>query len=172
MKSLTFLAASAALAASVFAVPAVAGDIEIHHPWARASAGMARAGAAFMGIHNNGADADRLVAASADVSKTVELHTHIKDGDIMRMRRVDGGIPVPAEGVVHLEPGSYHVMFMGLTAPLKEGATFPLTLTFENGGTVTVDVEVKGAGAMGPMHGPDHKHGDHHGHHMPGGQKN
>ena len=37
---------------------------------------------------------------------------------------------------------------------------------------MTVEVEVKGAGAMGPMHGPDDKHGDHHGHHMPGGKKN
>ena len=62
-------------------------------------------------------------------------------------------------------------MFMGLKAPLREGETFPLTLTFENAGTLTVDVEVKGAGAMGPMHGPDHKHGDHHGH-MPGGKSN
>jgi len=172
MKSIASLAAAAALAAALFAGPALAGDIEVHHPWARASAGPARAGAAFMGIHNNGAAADRLVAVSAGVSKTAELHTHIKDGDVMMMRRVDGGIPVPAEGVVHLEPGGYHVMFMGLTAPLKGGDTFPLTLTFEKGGTMTVEVEVKGAGAVGPMHGPDHKHGDHHGQHMPGGKKN
>ena len=167
MKTIAILAAAAGLAAALFATPVLAGDIEVHHPWARASAGPARAGAAFMGIHNNAGAADRLVAASADVSKTVELHTHIKDGDVMRMRRVEGGIAVPAEGVVHLEPGGYHVMFMGLKAPLKEGETFPLTLTFENGGTMTVEVEVKGAGAMGPMHGPDHKHGDHHDHHMP-----
>ena len=159
MKSIVTLAATAGLAAALFAGPVLAGDIEVHHPWARASAGPARAGAAFMGIHNNGAGADRLVAASADISKTAELHTHIRDGDVMMMRRVEDGIPVPAEGVVHLEPGGYHVMFMGLKAPLKEGDTFLLTLTFEKGGTMTVEVEVKGAGAMGPMHAPDHKHG-------------
>ena len=135
MKSIVTLAATAGLAAVLFAGPVLAGDIEVHHPWARASAGPARAGAAFMGIHNNGAGADRLVAASADVSKTAELHTHIRDGDVMMMRRVEDGIPVPAEGVVHLEPGGYHVMFMGLKAPLKEGDTFLLTLTFEKGGT-------------------------------------
>ena len=156
------LCLAAALAAAAIVSPdgARADGIEIHHPWARASAGMARAGAAFMGIMNAG-PADRLVAASADVSERVELHTHIRDGDIMRMRRVEA-IDVPAEGATHLEPGGLHVMFMGLHAPLKEGETFPLTLRFENAGAMTVEVEVKGAGAMGPMHGKDHDM--HHGH--------
>ncbi|MCB2100574.1 MAG: copper chaperone PCu(A)C [Rhodobacterales bacterium] len=124
-----------------------AGDLTIHAPWARASAGMARAGAAFMTITNTGA-ADRLISASADKGKRVELHTHIKEGEVMRMRQVPA-IDVPAQGQVDLKPGSYHVMFMGLAAPFKEGETFPLTLTFEKAGDVTVTVSVKGAGAMG-----------------------
>jgi copper(I)-binding protein len=139
---------------------ALAGDIEIENPWARASAGMAGAGAAFMDIKNTGA-ADRVVGASAGVSKAVELHTHIRDGDVMKMRRVDA-IDVPADGVAHLQPGGLHVMFIGLEAPLVEGESFPLTLTFENAGEVTVEVEVKGAGAMGAM--PGHGHGTMPGH--------
>ena len=139
---------------------ALAGDIEIENPWARASAGMAGAGAAFMDIKNTGA-ADRVVGASAGVSKSVELHTHIRDGDVMKMRRVDA-IDVPADGVAHLQPGGLHVMFIGLEAPLVEGESFPLTLTFENAGEVTVEVEVKGAGDMGAMpgHGTMPGHGD------------
>ncbi len=146
-----------ALAATTFVASAFAADIAVSDPWARASAGMAKAGAAFMAINNTG-DADRLVAAAADVSDVVELHTHIQDGEIMRMRRVDG-IDVPAGETVLLQPGGLHVMFLGLRAPLEEGQRFPLTLTFETAGDVTVDVEIRGAAAMAPMDGHGHGHG-------------
>lgn len=148
---------SAVLAAIVLsgsgasAADATLGNITVSAPWARASAGMARAGAAFMTIDNAGTDADRLVSASATVSKSVELHTHVKDGDVMRMRPVDA-IDVPAGSAVELQPGGNHVMFMGLEQPFREGESFPLTLTFEFAGSLTVDVTVLGAGAMGPGH--------------------
>ncbi len=145
------VAAIAFVAALLPVSGALAGDIDIQNPWARASAGPAKAGAAFMDIKSGGA-ADRVVGASADVAEAVELHTHIRDGDVMKMRRVEA-IDVPAGGMTRLEPGGLHVMFMGLTAPLEEGQSFPLTLSFENAGDITVDVEVKAAGAMGGMHG-------------------
>ncbi len=153
-KSFQLFAAALMTAALSPVSGALAGNIEIENPWARASAGMAKAGAAFMDIKNIGA-ADRVIGASADVSESVELHTHIKDGDVMKMRRVDV-IDVPANGMAHLAPGGLHFMFMGLTAPLEEGETFPLTLTFEKAGDVTVEVEVKAAGAMGGMQGQGH----------------
>lgn len=146
------LAALVVAGGGASAADATVGDITVKAPWARASAGMARAGAAFMTIDNAGAEADRLVSASADVSKTVELHTHVKDGDVMKMRRVEA-VDVPAGGAVELQPGGYHVMFMGLQQPLEDGESFPLTLTFETAGDVTVEVMVMGAGAMGPGHG-------------------
>ena len=160
IRHLSVLSATLAVATLLAGGTAHAGDIAVQDPWARASAGMARAGAAFMTIENQG-QADRLVAASADVSATVELHTHIQDGDVMRMRRVDA-IDVPADGMVHLKPGGLHVMFIGLKAPLGEGTTFPLTLRFEKAGEMTVQVPVKKAGAMGPGHG--HHQGGGHGH--------
>jgi len=123
------------------------GPIKIDHPFARATAPTAKNGAAFMKLMNNGAT-DRLVSAAADVSEVVELHTHIKEGDIMRIRKVDA-IEVVGGGMTELKPGGLHVMLIGLKAPLVEGARFPLTLTFEKAGTVTVEVEVKGAGAGG-----------------------
>ena len=131
-------------------LPAFAGDISVEAPWARASAGMAKAGAAFMTLKNTGAKADRLVAAKADISKKVELHTHIMDGGIMRMRQIKD-IEVPAGGMAMLKPGGHHVMFMGLDAPLKEGSSFPLTLVFASGAEVSVTVSVQAAGAMGAM---------------------
>lgn len=147
---------TALLAIAVFATthvgPAQADDVTlgaltIGAPWARASAGMAQAGAAFMTITNQGAT-DRLVSAAAEVSEVVELHTHIQDGDVMRMRKIDA-IEVPGETVTHLRPGGLHIMFIGLDEPLQEGGTFPLSLTFETAGTVEVTVTVQGVAAMG-----------------------
>ncbi|WP_404382837.1 copper chaperone PCu(A)C [Caenispirillum salinarum] len=126
---------------------ATAGAVEIHQPWARASAGMARNGGAFLMLKNTGAEDRAVVAAASDVAKTVELHTHIKEGDVMKMREVEK-IAVPANGTTLLQPGSYHVMLMGLHAPLEEGQVFDITLTLDNGETATVATHVKGVGAM------------------------
>ena len=150
-------------AATLVSTAAAAADIKVEKPWARASAGMAKAGAAFLSIHNSGAAADRLVGAKADVSKKVELHTHIKESDLMKMRQVEA-IDVPAGETVMLQPGGNHVMFMGLNGPFKEGEYFPLTLVFEKAGEVTVDVAVQGAGAKGMEHNQMHDHGGMKGH--------
>ena len=135
------------------------GDLFIDHPFARASAGMARAGAAYMTIQNNGAADDVLIGAEAAVSERIELHTHEMTDGVMRMREVEGGIPVPAGETTVLQPGGLHVMFLGLHEPLVEGEMFPLTLIFEQSGAVTVEVSIEGvaAGADGAGHsGHDH----------------
>lgn len=141
------LCAAAALAAAA-AGPALAAQERapvIESAWARASAGMARTGAGFLTIRNEGA-ADRLIGASAGVSRKVEIHTHVMDGAVMRMRRVDA-VPVAASATTALKPGGDHLMFVGLHAPLEEGGRFPVTLTFERAGAVTVTMEVRGVAA-------------------------
>lgn len=157
MKIKTFLTTTVATA--LFSTAAFAGNITVSDAWARASAGMARAGGAFMTIKNAGA-ADTLVKAEADVSPRIELHTHMMEDGVMKMREVEGGIPVPGNGMQMLQPGGYHVMFMGLTAPLEEGSSFPLKLTFKSGETVSVDVAVKSPSAMGGMNHGNMGHGD------------
>lgn len=149
----------AALAAAVLAQPVAAADISVEGPFARASAGMAQTGAAFMTLKNTSATADQLTAASTPVAATAELHNHIKEGDIVRMRQVDS-IEVPAGGTVALQPGGLHLMLIGLKQPLREGETFPLTLTFAHAGALTVEVPVKAVGEMPPMPGmmPGMKH--------------
>lgn len=126
------------------------GKLMIADAYARASAGRAKAGAAYMTITNMGND-DRLVAARAEVSTRAELHGHIMDANgVARMRRVDG-IDLGHGATVELKPGGLHVMFMGLKEPLKQGTRFPLTLIFDQAGEQTVEVEVRGvaAGASG-----------------------
>ncbi|WP_300295536.1 DUF1775 domain-containing protein [Ferrovibrio sp.] len=132
-----------------------AGDIAIEQPFARATP--AKVGGVFMTLKNAGGTADRLMKAASPVAESVELHTHVKDGDAMRMRPVED-IPVPAKGQTGLVPGGYHVMLIGLKQPLKEGTQFPLTLTFEKAGTVTIQVPVMKAGSMGDAGNGGHKH--------------
>lgn len=147
-----FLAAALCLAgfANAQAHDYTLGDLTIQHPWSRATAPSAPVGLTYMTIVNKGAS-DKLIKAEASVSKVVELHTHIMDGQIMRMRQVPE-IDLAGGTETSLQPGGLHVMLIGLKAPLKEGTTFPMTLTFEKAGTVTVDVMVQSIGSIAPGH--------------------
>ncbi|WP_074221698.1 copper chaperone PCu(A)C [Rhodovulum sp. ES.010] len=142
------LAGALALAS---ALPALAGDIVIEDPYARASTMMSKSGAAFMTLVNTGAEDDRLVAASSDIAAKVELHTHREDaGGVMRMVEVEEGFAVPAGGRHELARGGDHVMFLGLTRPLEQGDTVTVTLRFETAGEIVVEMPVDlGRGAMG-----------------------
>jgi copper(I)-binding protein len=145
-----------ATVAGVHAKDAMVGDIHISKPWARATAPTAQVGGGFMGLMNHGKADDALVAVKAGVSEKVELHTHSMDGGVMKMREVTR-IAVPAGKAVELKPGSFHIMFINLKAPLKKGDTIPLTLVFEKAGEVKVDMQVDAMGAgSGSM--SDHKH--------------
>ncbi len=147
----SLLAAAAALAALPAAAhDATAGDIAIGHPWSRA-AGANGTGAGFMTLHNGGTQPDRLLSAASPVARQVELHTHIRDGNVMRMRPVED-IPIPAGQTVELRPGGLHVMMIGLKQPLVQGTRVPLTLRFERAGEVQVELAVEAAGARGPQH--------------------
>ncbi|CAN0507983.1 unnamed protein product, partial [Discosporangium mesarthrocarpum] len=99
---------------------------------------------------------------SSDVSARTELHTHINDNGVMRMRHVKG-VNLPAGGEVAFKPGGYHIMFIGLHKPLKKGERFPVTLIFEKAGKQTVEVNVMSVGAMkgGMKHDMKSKHGSH-----------
>ncbi len=99
-----------------------------------------RPGAAWLTIRNAGGE-DRLVGAESPAAARVELHTHIHEGGVMMMRKVEG-VDIPAGGEAALEPGGDHLMLFGLKAGLKTGDRFPLTLLFEKAGAVTVEVRV------------------------------
>jgi len=133
---------SAALAALMLVTPALA-EITVEDAYARSAGAKAKAGAAFMVIHNSGDADDRLIAASADLSKRVELHTHIDQGNgVMKMTEVEEGFPVPAGGMHALQRGGDHVMFMGLNGPWAQGDMLSVTLTFEKAGDITVEIPV------------------------------
>lgn len=139
----------------VFTVAATAADptLVVEAPWSRATAPTAAVGAGFMTLVNSGPTVVRVVSATASVSSVVEIHsTEVVDGK-MRMIQVEG-IDVPAHGRVELKPGSLHVMFIGLTAPLVEGQKIPLTLTSALGATVAVQLAVQAVGSTAPQLAP------------------
>lgn len=145
--SLAVLAAALALPMAAGAAEFRKGDLVVQDPWARAT--VARTGAAYMVVANTGTTADRLVKASAGVSEITEIHTHLIEDGVMKMRRIDG-VDVDPGATAVFAPGGLHIMLIKLKAPLTEGATFPLTLTFEKAGTMEVEATVAGVGAMGP----------------------
>jgi hypothetical protein len=126
------------------------GALTIGHPYARATGAGQMTGGGYMKLVNGGA-VDRLVSVSADVSKSVELHEMKMEGDVMKMRQVEA-IALQAGQTVELKPGGYHLMFVGLKAPLKAGDKFPLKLRFEKAGEVEVTVNVDPATAGTPAH--------------------
>jgi periplasmic copper chaperone A len=132
------------------------GDITVLDPWARASAGKsARGGAAYMTLSSRAAG-DRLIAVATPAARRAGTHRTVIARDVMTMTPV-AAIEIPPGGTVALAPGGYHIMLMGLTAPLREGKKFPLTLRFEKAGRVTVEVEIKGVTARSAGATPEKK---------------
>ena len=149
MKKLMIAAALSVAVLGAQAQAAKAGSISVEGAYARATAVGQPAGGGFLKLVNAGAD-DRLVSASSEVAGAVELHMMSMKGDVMQMRQVDA-IDVKAGQTVELKPGGYHLMLMGLKAPLKAGSSFPVKLKFEKAGEVTVNVKVESAGATPAM---------------------
>lgn len=162
------LAFALTLAAFLFVAMAVWAEqvngIALSQAWARPTIGDGRITAAYVTIHNLGADADKLRGASSPKAKRVEIHeTEMTDQGVMKMRPVEDGLALPAGETVTLKPGGKHIMVMGLDGELAKGATLPLTLDFEVAGEVEVAVPVgmgpsaagDDAGASG---GADHSH--------------
>jgi periplasmic copper chaperone A len=117
------------------------GQVEIDKPWIRATAPGAKVAAGYMTIVNTAAQPDRLVGGVSAVAAKVETHVHIRDGEILRMREVQG-YDIPAKGRFELRPGGAHLMLVDIRQPLKEGDSVPVTLKFERAGEVTVNFRV------------------------------
>ncbi|MES0880030.1 copper chaperone PCu(A)C [Roseibium sp. SCP14] len=124
-----------------------AGDLTLTHPWTRATPPKAKAGGGFVEIVNTGSEGDRLINVSSDVAGKTEIHEMAVTDGVMKMRKLEDGIEIPAGETVTLKPGGLHIMFMGLNQSFEEGATVPVVLTFEKAGDVTIELSVAKMGA-------------------------
>jgi periplasmic copper chaperone A len=142
LRSLFVLAAAVAAGTLAHAHDYTLNGLHIEHPYARPTVPMQRSGGAYLTIENRGKDGDKLVGASSPIAESVEIHTMAMDGNVMKMREVDG-VELKPESKVEMMPGhGYHLMMSGLRQPLKAGDKFPMTLTFEKAGKTEVSVVV------------------------------
>ena len=143
-----------ALAGSVF-VSVAAQGITVKDAWVRTSVPGQMATGAFMKI--TARENSKLVALSSPVAGVVEVHEMKMDGDVMKMRAVEGGLDLPAGKTVELKPGGYHVMLMDLKAALPKDSMVPLTLVFKDARGVEHKVELKLPVAVA-LEATQHKH--------------
>jgi len=61
------------------------------------------------------------------------LHFMGMQGDVMKMNEV-AAIDLPSGKTVELKPGSYHLMILGVKAPIKPGDNLKMKLKFQKAG--------------------------------------
>jgi copper(I)-binding protein len=145
------------LTALVLALPGLAnaeevkaGSISVKDAWSRATPAGADVGVGYLTITNDGDAPDRLVAAEVDFAEQAEIHQMTMTNGVMQMRPVEDSVTIPGKGSVAFSPDFYHLMFMGLKSPLKQGDTVAGSLTFEHAGKVAVNFHVEAMGASAP----------------------
>jgi copper(I)-binding protein len=140
-----------ALAAASDRAPAqdyAVGTLTIKHPWSRATPHGASVAAGYLEIENRGAVADRLVGISApEIAGRFEIHEMAIQDGVARMRALPRGLEIAPGATAKLAPGGYHLMFMNLTRPLRQGERFKGRLVFEKAGAVDVEFTVEAMGA-------------------------
>ncbi len=126
-----------------------ADDIIISHPWSRATPAGAQVGAGYLVIENRGTLPDRFLGGSVEAAAGFELHDIVREGGVMKMRRLTG-IELPPGRSIEVKPGGRHIMFVGLSHPLTAGETIRGALQFELAGRIEVEFKVIGMGAPPP----------------------
>jgi periplasmic copper chaperone A len=130
-----------------------AGSLVIESPWTRETPGGSKIGGGYFAIKNNGSESDRLVGGSFPSAGHLEIHEMKMEGDVMRMRALTDGLEIKPGETVQLKPGGYHLMFMDLKKPFKQGETVKGELRFEKAGAVQVEFKVEAVGATGSTPG-------------------
>ena len=119
-----------------------AGELAVDAPYVRLVPPNAPASGAFMVISNHGSSDRQLVKAESPAARIVELHTHVSEAGVMKMRQVPS-IEIKAHGQAQLKPGSLHIMLIELKQPLKEGDNVPITLNFDDGTRLQLEAPVQ-----------------------------
>ena len=127
------------------------GDIQVRHPWSRATPPGAKVAVGYMEIRNRGAQPDRLLSASSAVAKRVEMHVTQREGEVLKMRQVES-FEIPARERFTLRPGGSHLMLVDVVQPLQKGERFTMKLRFERAGEMEVELEVQEMGTRHPRH--------------------
>ena len=146
--------ATLAACATIISIPetAFAGsdDVVVESPWARAVIGTTRPGAAYLIVRNIGTEAVTLRGIATPLAMMAEIHQSTVSADGVSLMARAGQIEIAPGDSAALEPGGLHAMLMMLQGPMVVGETFPLTLTFDDGSEIVVEVPILGVAARGP----------------------
>jgi copper(I)-binding protein len=132
------------------------GTLELSDLWARATPPGAVTAAGYLTITNDGGEADRLIAVATPLAARGEVHEMAVTDGVMTMTPAEP-VEIAPGATVTLAPGGFHLMFVGMKEPLTAGTVMPVTLTFENAGTIETYLHVVAIGALAP----ETEHEDH-----------
>lgn len=119
--------------------------VSITDAWARATFPMANSGAVYLTLTNQ-ADSELIlesVSTDENIARDAQIHTTLMKEGMMKMRELKKGLAIPAQGTVILQPGSEHIMLVGLKTGLKEGDMVPMRFRFSDGDVQSVNIMVK-----------------------------
>jgi len=152
MKAFFKVFAALLLAFTTVSISTLAHENEVHNQtltisnaWAPHTGKRTMSAAVYLTLHNDATTVDTLIDVKSDIARMTTLHHSYEKNTVMRMDHVDR-LDLPAQEIITLSPGGYHIMLMSLDAPLKRGEYFPLTLVFEKAGPVQIMVEITGIG--------------------------
>ena len=129
------------VAAAVAPTTAAVAQTTAADPWVRGTVAQQTATGLFVQLTS--AQGGRLVAASSPVATAVEVHEMAMNGNVMTMRALPDGLPLPAGKAVALKPGGHHLMLLGLKQALKAGDTVTVTLVIEGADKKRETLEIK-----------------------------
>lgn len=135
MKLLLTTLAVATIASAAHAAP------QVHGAWSRPAA-VGTTGAGFMTLANPGKTPDALVSATSPIAREVQIHESRMANGVASMHRLER-VPLTPGARVIFAPGGRHLMFMGLTRPLRTGDKAPVTLVFASGAKVEATFVVR-----------------------------
>lgn len=137
MKQLILLACTL-----LFSINVLASSLAVSSQYVRATPPHVKNSAAFFTITNNTNKNIKLIAVKSDIAEQVQMHNNLNEDGMMKMRQVES-IILKANDSTSLQPGGYHVMFLGLKNDLSEGDNVALTLYFDNGDQIKMNAPVQ-----------------------------
>ncbi|MDH7800718.1 MULTISPECIES: copper chaperone PCu(A)C [unclassified Rhizobium] len=129
-----------------------AGDLELSAGATKAMLPGQPVGGGYVTIKNTGSSDDKLIGIESSAAGRAEIHEMAMVNEIMKMRKLDDGVVIPAGQTVELKPGGLHMMFFNVKKPFAEGDKVPVTLVFEKAGKVEIVL------SAGSAKGGDHQH--------------
>jgi copper(I)-binding protein len=115
-------------------------------------------GVGFLTIANAGKTPVTLKGAQSPAAGKIEIHQSAMADGVMTMRRQDAGVVIPPGGEVAFAPGGYHFMLLGLKQAQGPGQKVPVTLLFNKGRKLKIDLAVQLIPPPAARAMPEHAH--------------